>query len=156
MAKKNQPCDPCCTGEGDTLGDCSACATAPTTLNTTFTGTNTWGGLFQDATLTYQSQPAWIVGYVPTGDIYLSPKLTFVSLLLRDLHYYFECVDDTFYLYAVWETTTGFGSPYFMLMTTWVITSGNTCDPFSLTNGTYYDPYSTGTPGGTTKIDIDG
>jgi hypothetical protein len=120
---------------GGSLNNCD-CPTPPATLTMTLSGTCT---NFQSATITWRSAPPSLSAIFGSASVYLSED-TYTDDV-GEYYWYLHCFTTLFYLSKAYESSI-FGGP--LLDTNWfnwtIGLSGNTCDPFLLSNGS--SPFS--------------
>lgn len=121
-------------GTGPTIPGCS-CTDTPARIAMTSAAPSCQGGMFQSDTLTWGPTPA---GYAALGlgdNSYLSDH-SWVDANGDSFRYYLNCSLTNFTLGRVYLTSV-FGSPFLdSVRYSWSLAAaGNTCVPFSLTNG---------------------
>ena len=124
-------------GGGIVIAGC-ACTAIPNVLHMSSSNPSSNNGIFQNCTLQYGATPSQYTGLPIGAQGYLSTG-SFLDQFNNSFRYYFYCQRNQFFLTRVYVTSI-FGSPYEdTVRYTWTTgTSGNTCSPFSLTNGRIY------------------
>lgn len=133
-------------GTGTLLG--CVCAHPPATLTMTVAGACT-DGRFYNTTITYKPVPAGLGALQLGANAYLSDS-SFPDPQTGDVFYYFlSCFANVVRISRVFETSI-YGSPFLdSVIYFWTLGfPGNTCSPFSLTNGTVF-------AGGDPNCDVD-
>lgn len=129
----------CCCGDDDDdsvpTPECP-CATTPRNLVMTSSHPASNDGMFQNATLTYQTIPSSLDDLSLPSQGYLSDS-QYVDQRTGDLFwYYFSCEHGSYTISRLYEVSVN-GSPYRDIVRyRWLDGQiGNTCVPFAQTNG---------------------
>lgn len=125
-------------GGTGTLAGCS-CAHPPAVLTLTASSEGCSNGLFHSCTITYKTVPSSL-GPLRLGSSAYLGDTSFVDTQTGDSYYYYlSCFGSVIRLSRVFPTSI-FGSPFLdSVIYVWTIgLSGNTCSPFSLTNGAVF------------------
>lgn len=134
--KTNNPGCPCGCASGNTVILFGCPCAVPLTLTMTVTNSSANFHIFHDATLQWQTTPGGLAGLGGGANAMLSTATFTDDSSTNPFRYFFFCASAYFCLARVYEQSP-YGSPYLeQIRYRWLAgASGNTCSPFSLTNG---------------------
>lgn len=133
--KRGNPGCPCCSSSGGhTVAGCP-CTAIPDTIYLHVASPPSGDNLVFPAAIAWQTKPSDLSRYTsdPTG--YYSDEFTSSSGNYK-FRYWFGCSQGQYFVSGLFTPDSPLGYPGRFLVMQWLVgLSGNTCTPFSLTNG---------------------